>query len=287
LNKKLIVFASILISALLGLLLLLIHWGNKSIELREALFVDQVNIAVDEMIEVLESDFYCFTLNSEVALPKLESFYLIDPSGQMNSKKDTLSLTYMSSDGEYKSFQQMPIMGPARLQYTLKFDFDDIPVFKDDSSLSLFEKGIRDYYDQYIYDVHGNRLIDTNQLDSLLSLCVTNLYPDAQLRYTVNIKDGGHVIFTKNIESLSDIENPDVTASIFKIDERIPELILTMEVINKKDMFSGQAWNIYLSAGLLTLISITLILLLIRMQIQQKKLLSIQIRYITLNSFSQ
>jgi len=276
LNNKLFIFTSFLIAALLGLLLLLIYWGNKSIELRETLFVDQVNIAVDEIVEDLENDYYCFTLVSDVSLPKLNSFYLIDPSGDSESSEDTLALSYIASNGEYRSFQQMPIMGPTHLQYILKFDFNDIPEIRDDSSLSLFERGVRDYYDQFIFDANGNRLIDTNQLDSLLNLCVTKLYPGARLRYTVQLKDNGDLIFSKNMASLDNMEDPDVTASIFQIDERIPELLLTMEVVNKRDMFSGQAWNIYLSAALLAFISIGLIFLLIRMQLQQKNLLKIQ-----------
>ena len=41
-------------------------------------------------------------------------------------------------------------------------------------------------------------------------------------------------------------------------------------------MFRGQTWNIYLSAAILAFISIGLIFLLIRMQLQQKNLLKIQ-----------
>lgn len=275
-NKKLFLFVSVLITALLGLLLMLIYWGNKSIELREALFVDQVNVAVDGMVSDLEQDYYCFDLQASVALPKLDSFFISNPPGISSAEDKNLDLTYITPDGQVRSFKQMPLMGPAHMQMLLRFEFDDIPEFRNDSSLTSFEKWVRDSYEPYVKDEHGIRLIDTSRFDSILYACVTRLYPQAILNYSVKLKDQDKVIFANNHSELTTDMQPDVQSSIFKNDANIPELLLSMEVTNKRDMFAEQAWNIYLSAAILAVISIVLIFYLIRIQIQQRNLLKIQ-----------
>ncbi|HAW50969.1 MAG TPA: hypothetical protein DCX54_01385 [Flavobacteriales bacterium] len=275
-NNKLFLFVSVLVASLLGLMLMLIYWGNKSVELRESLFIDQVNIAVDQMVSDLEEDYYCFDLHASIALPKLDSFYIANPPGISDTDKRNLELTYITSEGQKKTFTRMPLMGPSHMQMLLRFEFDDIPKFKEDSSLSNFEMFVRNSYEPYVTDGNGIRLIDTTRFDSLLTACVTRLYPEAILNYTVSLKDENKVIYANNHSGLDTELNPDVRSSIYKNDSNIPELLLLLEVINKRDMFSGEAWNIYLSAVLLAIISIVLIFYLTRIQIQQRNLLKIQ-----------
>ena len=50
-----------------------------------------------------------------------------------------IDLEYFDSDGEKHSFNKMPIMGPGQMQMHLKFEFDDIPNFKDQAT---FQAGL-------------------------------------------------------------------------------------------------------------------------------------------------
>jgi two-component system phosphate regulon sensor histidine kinase PhoR len=275
LNKRLFLFTGFLIAALMGLLMLLIYWGKKSIDLREALFVDQVNIAVDESITEMEQQYYCFDLRSDLALPKLDSFYVVNPPGINNEEENKLLLNYTTSEGKTITFHKMPLMGPAHMQLLLRFEFDNIPEVKADSSLTDFELFVRDSYRNYISDANGIRLIDTVLFDSLLYSSVRRLYPEAELAYSIRQVDNNEGIFSRNFAAYKETD-ADLKLGIFDNDIKLPDLTLYLEIVNKKDMFAGQAWNIYLSASLLALISLFLIYYMIKMQLEQKKLLRIQ-----------
>ena len=275
LNKKLIFFTGFLITALLGLLLLLIYWGKKSIDLREALFVDQVNVAVDQTITEMEEGYYCFDLRSNLALPKLDSFYVKNLPGTPESDQEKMMLSYTNSEGKTIEFRKMPLMGPAHMQMLLRFEFDNVPEMKADSSLTDFEQFVRDSYKNYITDADGIRLVDTVLLDSMLHAAVAKLYPEAILGYSLRRSDNGEEVFAKSYHLLEN-DKADIVASIYDNDPKLPDLKLLLEIHNKRDMFASQAWTIYLSAGILALISLSLILYMFRMQVEQKKLLRIQ-----------
>ena len=134
-SKKLSIFTGILLAALVTLLLLLIHWGKKSMELRKDLFVDQVNIRVNDVLKQIEQDYYCFDLHAEISLPKLDSFYVANPPGIEGAPNERLTLSYFTPDGEERFFEKMPLMGPAHMKMLLRFEFDDIPDFRADSTL--------------------------------------------------------------------------------------------------------------------------------------------------------
>ena len=275
-HNRLYIFVGILILALTGLLSLLIHWGNKSIELREALFVDRTNVAVNQLITELEDNYYCFDLRSEMSLPKLDSFYIDHFPGLDLPQGEKLPLKYQPPGGEEQSFHKMPLMGPAHVQIMLRFEFDAIPEFRSDSSLTDFERFVKDSYDQYIVSPDGIRLIDTTQFDSLLTIRVKELYPEAILHYTIDLAENNETIHETDQSGLFNALQADIKANMFDKDALIPDLILSLEVVNKNDLFADQAWNIYASAGALALISIFLIFYLVKLQLQQKKLLRIQ-----------
>lgn len=274
-NKRLVLFTVVLLAALTGLLLMLVHWGNRSVELRQDLFVDRAKAEVEVLAGQIEEEYYCFDLSSEFTLPKLDSFYVSKPqgAGQMD---DRLKLKYVTSDGSVKEFEKMSIMGPGHMQVLYRFEFDNIPEFKDDESLTDFEKWVRDSYASYLYTEDGIRLVDTASLDTLLANVVAGLHPDAQIRYKLRLKGEGDDIYDYNMASVSNPFSSDIETTLFDNEDRIPDVLLSVEVVNKADLFSGQAWNIYVSALVLVFISVLIVFFLIRMYIQQKNLLQVQ-----------
>ena len=276
LHKKLYIFVAFLIAALCGLLALLIHWGNQAINLREDLFVDRVSSEVDELVVELENSYYCFDLRTEASLPKLDSFYFDRFPGISLPEGERLQLKYTPSGGQERSFTKMPLMGPAHVQVLLRFEFDDIPEIKDDSSLTPFERYVRESYDQYATDEAGLRLIDTTNIDSLLNARVRKHYPEAILHYRIVKKSNNFLVYEYDQSGSNALFSPDIRASMYDSDPVLPALELEVQVMNKKAMLSGQTWNIYASAGALALIAVFLVFYLVRLQIQQKKLLRLQ-----------
>ncbi|UTW62985.1 HAMP domain-containing histidine kinase [bacterium SCSIO 12741] len=274
-DRKLLVFVSSLVAALLGLLLLLIYWGQRSIELRQDLFLDKANFAVQRVLQEYEARYYCFNLHADLSLPKLDSFFLKHPAIADENAPDKIPLRVTTSEGDVRSFEQMPLVGPAHLHVLMQFEFDDIPAFKADSSLSGFERYVRETYKRYITDKQGIRLLDTLIFDSLVHHAVQQYQPEADLAYQIQLTESEDVVFSKG-NIASPLADWDVTGRMYSEDQLVPELALFVQVTNKTDLFAKQIWNVYLSGALLVLISMTILFYLIRLQVQQKRLLRIQ-----------
>ncbi len=274
-GKKVYLFAGSLLVLLTSLMLFLIYLGNKSLEYRENLFMDQASASVEEMISGLEEEYYCFDLAAEMSIPKLDSFYLLDPSHNYLETSEKVPLTYRMSDGQEKEFRKMPIMSPGHMEVLLRFEFDNIPEFRGDEELNDFEKWIRDSYKPYLYTDNGIRLIDTIQFDSLLVNSITSLYPEAEIRYQIKLEEDQTIIF-ENEGNSETILRADLSELIFSSNASVPNLLLTVEILNKDAMFSDEAFTIYGGALALFLLTSLIIFLFVRMYLQQKKLLKIQ-----------
>ena len=83
------------------------------------------------------------------------------------------------------------------------------------------------------------------------------------------------VVFSKNLQNYANLQ-ADVEARFFDEESNIPDLTLALEITNKDAMLSDEAWNIYVSGALLTLVSLIIVFLLVRMYLQQKNLLQVQ-----------
>ena len=270
-----LLLAVILIAALFGLLALLLHWGQQSIELRESLFIDRANIRINELTSALEDEYYCFDIESELSVPMNDSFHLLSPTGPGSSDYYSIPLRYYQPD-TVKQWSSLTIVSPALVRMKMRFEFSDIGQSRPDSSLSPFEMTIRNWYKGYLRDAEGIRLVDTAALDSVLRTGIGELNPEAQFAYSVAKLEGNELVYMVGTNQRSNLSAPDVYTILYENDTKIPDLLLSLKFTNKEELFQGAAWNIYWSAGLLTLSALLLIAYLFRLQWQLKKLLIIQ-----------
>ena len=278
-KRKILPLTAFLVATLVTLMLLLIGWAQQSIELRQSLFIDQLNKSLGEKIKQYESTYYCFEFEANSYFTEPNSFGLINPFRKKNDTVDLseIQIQHKSSDGEKRMYDKIPVYSAGRINMKILMEFEMIPEVKHDSELTGAEKFIRNYYKNCLVDSNGKRLADPIILDSLINQSIIEINPEAEYVYTL-AKQGEAQPFFESATTNQQIANLDFV--LYTHDEKVDNLVLSVFIPNLEKLFSNQSWNVYLSSGILIFIALLLIGYLVWMQIQQRKMIIAQQNFV-------
>ncbi len=270
-TRGLRITAAILLLILMGLLSLLLYAGYQSAALRKQLFLDEVELRLNAISDLMESSYYCLDLESQLDLPKLDSFYLPNPYGTSDSSR--MAFRFKGYGDAAKSYTHIPIYTAARLDVAFHIDFYDIPPEVPGDSLTPFESYVRQTYARYLLNEDGMRLLDTVLLDSLVSQALEEVSDEASWTYSVSREMDSTVLYASGVipETM-----PTVRTRFYSNHDYLPELELKVWVVNMDSLFNADKQTAYLGGGLLVFLAISLLIYLYRLYLQQRRTYTLQ-----------